>query len=132
MGDFRVTAPYVVLKMKDPVSGKAMVNGFYKGAIVSGDRVEEVSLKRHIDRDWVEVVEAAPAPPVGDSGADQGAGEGDAGADQGSGDDGGDQPPAKPAQADPKPMWVDYAVAMGNDRDAAESMTKADLIELLK
>lgn len=60
---FRVTAPYVTLKIKDPLSGTAMVNGFYTGAIVTDDRVDEASLKRHIDRGWVEAVEQ-PAPEV--------------------------------------------------------------------
>lgn len=40
--------------------------------------------------------------------------------------------PKRPAQADPKDAWVDYAVTQGIDRDEAEAMTKADLVELLK
>ena len=38
--------------------------------------------------------------------------------------------PARPAQADNKAAWVDWAVAQGADREDAETSTKADLIEL--
>lgn len=40
--------------------------------------------------------------------------------------------PKRPAQSDPKGAWVDFAVYHGIDRGEAETMTKADLIELLK
>ena len=36
----------------------------------------------------------------------------------------------RPAQADNKAAWVDWAVAQGADREDAEASTKADLIEL--
>lgn len=36
-----------------------------------------------------------------------------------------------PSQTDPKHVWVDAAVACGYDRDEAESMTKAELMEML-
>ena len=36
--------------------------------------------------------------------------------------------PTKPAAADPKAAWVDWAVSLGADRDEAEATTKADLI----
>jgi hypothetical protein len=37
--------------------------------------------------------------------------------------------PQRPAQADRKAEWVDWAVVQGADRAEAESMTKADLVE---
>jgi hypothetical protein len=40
----------------------------------------------------------------------------------------GDDPPARSSS---KAEWVDFAVAHGLDRDEAEDMTKAALIELL-
>lgn len=54
-------------------------------------------------------------------------------ADEPEADDGGEaeeQVVERPARADPKAAWVDYHVAQGLDRDEAESMTKADLIDL--
>lgn len=36
----------------------------------------------------------------------------------------------KPKHVAPKAEWVDYAVTQGADRDEAEDMTKAELIEL--
>lgn len=37
--------------------------------------------------------------------------------------------PVKPAQADPKAAWIDWAVSQGADTDEAEALTKAELIE---
>ena len=37
---------------------------------------------------------------------------------------------ARPAQADNKAAWVDWAVSQGVDREEAEAFTKAELIEL--
>jgi hypothetical protein len=34
-----------------------------------------------------------------------------------------------PTASDVKPVWVDHAVAQGADRDEAEAMTKAQLVE---
>lgn len=59
---YRVTSPYVVLKVMDPMSGSPMMNGFYRDAIVTDDRIAEESLRRHLDRGWLEKV-AAPAAP---------------------------------------------------------------------
>lgn len=57
---YRVTAPYVVLKIRG-TSGRPQVNGFYKGAIVTDDQVEKESLKRHLDRKMVERLKASEA-----------------------------------------------------------------------
>ena len=35
----------------------------------------------------------------------------------------------KPAQADPKAAWIDWAISQGADADEAEALTKAELIE---
>lgn len=118
MAVYRVTAPYVTLKVRD-VTGKASVMGFYKDARVDRDQVDSASLKRHLDRGYVELVEQGeparestpepqgepPAEPTGE---------------------------ARPGQNAPKSEWVDFAVAQGVDRDEADSLTKADLINLLK
>jgi hypothetical protein len=40
------------------------------------------------------------------------------------------QGPEAPKHADTKADWVDYAVSQGTDREEAESLTKADLIEM--
>ncbi|WP_280410694.1 hypothetical protein [Nocardia asiatica] len=37
--------------------------------------------------------------------------------------------PARPAQTGAKALWVDYAVARGMEREEAEAMTRAELIE---
>lgn len=63
MTAYRVTAPYVQLRISDPVTGKAVINGFYAQAIVTS-RVEEESLKRHLERGWLEVVEKPAAEPA--------------------------------------------------------------------
>lgn len=75
MGTYRVTAPYVLLKVRDQATGKEQVNGFYEGAIVSDSVIDAAFLSRHLDRGWVEEVdepesaapaepEESPAPPV--------------------------------------------------------------------
>lgn len=50
-------------------------------------------------------------------------------------EDGGSPPPEDsgggPAASDVKAAWVDYAVTQGIDRSEAESMTKAELVEML-
>lgn len=45
-------------------------------------------------------------------------------------DPGGPELDSKPKHVAPKAEWVDYAVTQGADRDEAEDMTKAELIEL--
>ncbi len=39
--------------------------------------------------------------------------------------------PEEPAQSARKADWVDYAVALGHDRETVEVLTKADLIDLV-
>lgn len=58
----------------------------------------------------------------------------DDGAEVGAGDPGADLPSSvsKPQHVAPKARWVDYAVSQGFNRDEAESMSKAALIESLK
>ena len=55
---YRVTAPYVTLKVKDAAGADVLV-GFYEGAVVSD--VEEESLKHHLDTGLVEKLPAAEA-----------------------------------------------------------------------
>ena len=117
MAAYRVTAPYVTLKVRDQ-AGAWVLAGFYEGAVVSG--VDEASLRHHLDGGMVEKVEdvaAEPAVVVTEPTPEA---------------DGG---PTPPRQADPKDAWVTYAVALRpegqSEEDAraeAEAMTKADLV----
>jgi hypothetical protein len=126
---YRVTAPYVVLKLKDHRSGKTVVTGFYADARVTDVDVDPESLKRHLDRGWIEEVEETEkveqVEPPADIDLDD---DPDTDPDAWAGT-GGTQ---RPAQGDSKAAWVEYAVANGAERIDAEAMTKAELIEMLK
>jgi hypothetical protein len=61
---YRVTAPYITLKIMDPVAGTPTMLGFYEDARVAGDRVEAQSLQRHLDRGWIEPVEESAGEPA--------------------------------------------------------------------
>jgi hypothetical protein len=52
---YRVSAPYVTLMMKDQAGGDVLI-GFYEGAVVSSDDVNEDSLQHHLDGEMVEEV----------------------------------------------------------------------------
>lgn len=109
MASYRVTWPFVYLAVRE-ITGKVQVNGFYQGAIVDSDQVDEESLKRHLDRGAMEKFSAdsASSPEEDDSAG-------------------------KPGQNDSKAAWVDHAVSQGVvDQDEAEGMTKSELIELFK
>ncbi len=119
MGTYRVTAPYVTLKVRDQ-AGAQVLSGFYEGAVVSD--VDAVSLRHHLDNgmvvevDSAEPAEAEPEPasdPVEPAATPNG------------------RPPQNASKAD----WVTYAVsrrADGTSEDdakaAAEAKSKADLI----
>lgn len=150
MGNFRVTAPFVNLKLKNPVVGGAAINGFYKGAIVTDDQIEEASLERHLRRNMMEPFYELPSPqpeasaPAANPDPDAELGElvadGTPGplpeANPANPDPDAEllpaPPPVKPKQAEGKDAWVDYAVANGVDPGEAEGLTKAELIELFK
>jgi hypothetical protein len=51
---YRVTAPFVYLRLKDPVTGAFAIQGLYEGAVV--DDVDEENLKHHLDLNMVEEV----------------------------------------------------------------------------
>lgn len=55
---YRVTAPYVTLKVKDTAGAEVLV-GFYEGAIVSD--VDQESLDSHVEKGLLEKVPAAEA-----------------------------------------------------------------------
>lgn len=59
---YRVVAPYVTLKVKDPTGADVLI-GFYEGAVVS--EVDEDSLKSHLDGGMLEKVSASEVPSVG-------------------------------------------------------------------
>jgi hypothetical protein len=55
---YRVVAPYVTLKVKDPAGADVLV-GFYEGAVV--ENIEADSLKSHLDKGMLEKVSATKA-----------------------------------------------------------------------
>lgn len=55
---YRVTAPYVTLKVKDPAGADVLI-GFYEGAVVTD--VDPESLEHHLDGEMLEKVSAAEA-----------------------------------------------------------------------
>lgn len=59
---YRVTAPFVMLKVKDAVTGVFTFQGLYEGAIVG--EVDPDNLKHHLDLGMVEEVDAPAAPAV--------------------------------------------------------------------
>lgn len=122
-----VTAPYVMLKVKD-VNGGVTVRDFYKDAVLpdgsDADDVERLIGKGMLARQEVAFVEPEPVAPAVDVEF--------VGAESLLDQDG----PVKPTQADNKAAWVEYAVARrGEDvpeaeaRAAAEAMSKADLVK---
>lgn len=60
---YRVTAPYITLKSKDPVGGGDVVLGYFKDALVP-ESVDLEDLARHIRKGMVEKVEGAEAKAV--------------------------------------------------------------------
>lgn len=65
MGAYRVTAPYVTLKVKD-VSGVTVVQGYYAGGVVQ-DPLEDEQFEKHVRNGWIEEAEdpePAPEAPV--------------------------------------------------------------------
>lgn len=137
---YRVTAPFVNLKVRDATTGRMSINGMYKGAVVSDDAVDPKSLRRHVDRGWVERVSeptSAPEPaPVADpeqvtQPATESASEAQSEATSTSDGDPDDPSPKAPSQSASKGDWVDYAVALGVDRAEADALNKSDLINLL-
>lgn len=62
MGAYRVTAPYVTLKVKD-VSGVTVVQGYYAGGVVQ-DPLEDEQFEKHVRNGWIEEAEDAPAEEV--------------------------------------------------------------------
>jgi hypothetical protein len=65
----RVTAPYVTLKIEDPISGVTL-RGYYEGSIV--EHVNDESAKHHLDGGMAEKVakdaepEGPPIVPLGE------------------------------------------------------------------
>lgn len=45
---YKVLAPYVTLKVKDQAGG-TVLTGFYAGAVLEADQVDEASLRHHLD-----------------------------------------------------------------------------------
>ena len=58
---YRVTAPFIMLKVKDAVTGAYTFQGLYEGAVV--EDVDPDNLQHHLDLDMVEEVSAPAAEP---------------------------------------------------------------------
>lgn len=118
---YRVTAPYVTVKVTDPGSGKPVVAGFTQGGVLPAN-VERESAELLVTKGMVErfdadapveepVAVAPVAPPSGTPAVD------------------------RPATSAPKPEWVAFAVSQRaagvteeDAKAAAEAKSKADLI----
>jgi hypothetical protein len=57
-----VTAPYVILKCVDPMSGNWTMRGLYAGGVVDEADVEPESLKRHLGEHLVRLDDASAEP----------------------------------------------------------------------
>jgi hypothetical protein len=141
---YKVTAPYITVKVETPLGSQ--VQGFAAGALLPDGVVEE-SIRHHLRRKMIEEVEVGSGQELAESeSAENGDGDGD-------GEDGGDPstPPPPPPPLEPAPSvgpepaappesgpgsgkaaWVDYAMARGMDRAEAEGMSRDDLIKALK
>lgn len=62
---YRVTAPYVLLKVKDPVTGAFTFQGLYEGAVVQD--VEPDNLRHHLDLEMVEEVPGQAAASLAEA-----------------------------------------------------------------
>jgi len=65
-----VTAPYVILKVADAMSGKWTMRGLYTGGVVSEADVEPESLARHLGEHLVRF-DDAPAEPKAEEPAEE-------------------------------------------------------------
>lgn len=101
---YRVVAPYVTLKVKDP-AGSPVIKGFYEGAIVP-DSADEENLQSLLTGEMVEMVEEEPAQdpsPVFD----------------------------KPAGNASQEAWATYALESGQaSEDEVKGLSRDDLREL--
>jgi hypothetical protein len=119
----RVTAPYATVRVDDPALGLAIL-GFYQGAPFPANAMDE-DVERLVRRGYAEWVDEVEGP------ADPGASIDETPPQDG--DDG--LAPQRPGDSASKAAWVDYAVAKRDEgvseaeaREAAEAMTKNDLI----
>lgn len=153
-----VTGEYITVATSDPVSGKRVMLGWYRNALLPEDMSDE-SIKHHLSTRQIKAVEigadgtisdyedlrqTAPAEAeVTDGLGEPNKGPGDAPADNDKSEspkpDGattspevkaGDDVPEPNRRNGTKEEWVDYAVSKGADRQdiEAQQTTKADLI----
>lgn len=109
---FRVTAPYVTVRLVAVPGGPATTHGFYAGAVLP-PQVDRESALTQLRKGFVEeitdevqpveerrIVEVSDSPPAG---------------------------PVRPAKNASKAAWVDYAVTQRADgADEAEARTEAE------
>jgi hypothetical protein len=105
---YRVTAPFIMLKVKDAVTGAFTFQGLYEGAIA--DDVEPENLKHHLDLGMVEEVAAeVVSTPQGDAAAAA------------------DVAPPRAGKGSGRDEWAAYAAAVGVVVD--DDMSRDDIID---
>lgn len=107
---YRVRAPYVTLKVKDPV-GNPVIKGFYEGAIVP-DSADEDNVRSLLDGEMLEQVDDAAAEPEVEPEP---------------------EPPAfeRPAGNASQEAWATYALESGQaSEDEVKGLTRDELREL--
>lgn len=121
---YRVTAPYVTLTQRY-VDGDRVV-GLGVDSLVDGDAIPDWQLKHHLDSGLIEECpDPTAAPSQGPSAPP------DPEPPRTPRPDAEPVPAARPdppAVNQPKADWVDYAVASGESRAAAEAMSKEQLV----
>lgn len=60
MARYVVTVPYIVPKVRDPISGGFMHRGYYQHAVIEGDEFDPENLKHHLEGEMVALVEEPP------------------------------------------------------------------------
>lgn len=111
MGTYRVTAPFVTLKVKD-FNGQTVVKGYYLDGIVQ-DPVEDEQFEKHVRNGWIE-----KAPES---------------VDQTASASGTVEPPAfeRPAGNASQEAWATYALESGQaSEDEVKGLSRDDLREL--
>lgn len=112
MGTYRVTAPFVTLKVKD-FNGLTVVQGYYLDGLAT-DPIEDEQFKKHVRNGWVEKIDA----PAGE---DTSAASGEA------------SPPVfeRPAGNASQETWATYALESGQaSEDEVKDLSRDELREL--
>lgn len=147
MSEYELTADFFdqIIERRDDGTAKRVAK-HRRGAVLTGltDReVERLTAAGAIRPHAEPPQNAATGSGGGEGNANPGGGGGASGQTPPGGDAAGATPqvtgdddrgndsdePTRPAQTGAKALWVDYAVARGMEREEAEAMTRAELIE---